>query len=258
MTSPSPAPLEQLRPDQIAAKARHPGLLILPVSPAWEWHSYHLPVGTDALIAEEIAARMAARLDAIHCRALSLGLDEVRDARFKASQGLPPEAHIFGMNYPTLPVASEYTSPEVMRALLVDRISTARRSGFRKVVLLNHHGGCGQVPLLDALAGELTDSTFTVLSLQTRADDLFPLASAFWVGGHAGLAETMQLMAFRPDLIDLDALPPGPLQAAVQGILHDQPVIPEQAHPRHADPVTAQAWGDYVVGQLVALVNARL
>ncbi len=257
MNPDAPRPLECLRPDQIAAKARDPGLLILPISPAWEWHSYHLPVGTDALIVEEIAARMALHLGALHCRALPLGLDEVRDESFKASQGLPRDAHIVGMNYPGLPVASEYTEPDVMRALVVGRVNAARRTGFRRVVLLNHHGGRGQVPLLDRVAADLSAPGFDVLSLQTRADRNFPQASSFWVGGHAGLAETLQLMAFCPDLIEQTALPPGPLRAADAGILHDHPQIPDEVHPRHARPEIARAWGDYVVNQLVALVQAR-
>ena len=256
MNTVAPRPLEELRPDQIVAKVRDPGLLILPISPAWEWHSYHLPVGTDALIVEAIAARLATRLGALHCRALPLGLDEMRDETFKASQGLPPDAHILGMNYPGLPVASEYTEPDVMRALVAGRVNAARRTGFRRVALLNHHGGCGQVPLLDQVAADLSAPGFDVLSLQTRADRNFPQAASFWVGGHAGLAETLQLMAFCPELIELAALPPGPLRAAEAGILHTNPVIPDNVHPRHALPEIAGAWGDYVVNQLVAQLQA--
>lgn len=252
-------PLEFLRPGQILEKARHPGLLLIPVSPACEWHSYHLPVGTDAIIVEEVARRLAVRLQAVHCRVLALGLDEVRDAAFKSSQGIDPQAHVWGMNYPGLPVASEYTTARAMRAVVEARLQAVKASGFRRAALLNHHGGRGQVPLLRAIASAWTAPGFRVDLLETKADPGFApppeAARCFQVGGHAGLAETLQLMAFRPDLVDLDALPDGPLQAARCGILHDGPEIPAAFNPHRATREWARLWGDHVLDRLAAILG---
>lgn len=43
--------LEELRPRQIMAAVRRNGLVFLPISPCLEWHSWHLPLGVDGLIA---------------------------------------------------------------------------------------------------------------------------------------------------------------------------------------------------------------
>lgn len=254
MSDPDYPSLEYLRPAQVLALARDPGLVLIPVSPALEWHSFHLPLGTDAILVEEIARRLALRLRAAYFRVLPLGLDAPRDACFKAAQGLPPEVPVFGMNYPHLPLGSEYTTEPVFRALLEARLEAARSAGFRQAVLLNHHGGHGQMPLLDQVAAENSRGAFQVRSLHTRDADGFQPPPGqeypFDVGGHAGLAETLQLMAFRPDLIDLDTLPDGPLSAAAFGILHDQPEIPPAANPRRARIELARAWGDHVVDRL--------
>lgn len=260
MNSPCYPSLEYLRPRQILTLAHDPGLVLIPVSPAIEWHSYHLPLGTDAIIAEEVARHLAIRLRAAYFRVLPLGLDEVRDAQFKAAQGLPPHGRVFGMNYPNLPLASEYTTEPVFRALVESRLGVARAAGFRRAALLNHHGGHGQRPLLDRLAEAWTSDTFEVLSLDTLAGDDFrpPRGQehSFSVGGHAGLAETMQLLAFRPDLVDVQALPEGALGAAEYGILHDAPEIPAAANPRRATAEAARAWGDHVLARLAGRLQA--
>lgn len=240
-----------MRPQQIVAAAREPGLVLVPVSPAFEWHSLHLPVGTDAIIVEEIAQRLALHFHAVYFRALSMGLDEWRGAEFKAQQGLDPNAGVFGMNYPDLPLGSEYVEAFAMQSVLESRLRAIRASGFRLAVLLNHHGGCGQFPLLDRLASTWSADGFHVLSLNTRlGEDFQPppqFTHHFEFGGHAGIAETLHLMAFRPDLVDTNALPEGPLSAANAGILHHDPEIPASLNPRRAQVELAQAWGQHLL-----------
>lgn len=255
-------PMEWMTAGQIAAKAKHPGLVFIPVSPAFEWHSYHLPVGTDAIIAEEIAVRLATQFQACYFRALSCGLDEVRSDAFKKQQGIDPSTHVFGMNYPHLPLASEYISSTAMQSAVEARLAAVKGTGFWIAIIINHHGGCGQIPLLHKIACQWSEPSFHVESLHTLAFARFqpppPCERFFSVGGHAGLAETLQLMAFRPDLVDLDALPEGPLSAAETGILHDGPIIPASAHPRLASTRLAQAWGLDLLNNMAQHVAACL
>jgi len=254
--------VEYLRPGRMVEMARDPGLALIPVSPAFEWHSYHLPLGTDAIIAEEVAARLAQRFGAAWFRVLSLGLDSVRDQAFKLSQGLDPAAHVFGMCFPTVPLASEYITIPAMRAQVEARLQAVKGSGFRCAALVNHHGGEGQVALLQDLAAAWTTPSFRVGFLATAAGpDFRPppgTGASFHVGGHAGLAETLKLMAFRPDLVELSALPEGPLRAGELGILHSEPVIPAAFNPRQARAEWARAWGDHVMERLAAQVRSLL
>lgn len=251
-------PLEFMRPHRIMELARDPSLVLIPISPALEWHSYHLPVGTDAIIAEEVAGRVAQNLGAAYCRVLSFGLDEIRSKAFKRSQGLDPNLQVFGMNYANLPVASEYSTPPIIRKVVTARINALRQTGFRCVALVNHHGGRGQIPLLHAIADRLSTSSFRVISLHTAAGPDFEPSEPkehFYAGGHAGVAETMQLMAFRPDLVDTSLLPEGPLRAWEYGILHDYPMIPSNLNPRLTNRERAQEWASHVVQRLTSAVR---
>ncbi len=62
---------------------------------------------------------------------------------------------------------------------------------------------------------------------------LTPIHEHMTTGGHAGLSETLNLMAFHPELVDLTQLPEGELSVRQLGILHGQPTIEAQYNPRH-------------------------
>jgi hypothetical protein len=57
----------------------------------------------------------------------------------------------------------------------------------------------------------------------------------------------MVALAFRPDLVDLAAVPAGELTVRRSGILHDRPVIEERWHPRHADRAVARRVRESIV-----------
>lgn len=239
--------VEEFLPHEILAFARNPGIAFVPVSPLFEWHSWHLPVGVDGMIAEAVASRLAGRLGAAWFRVLPLGLDEVRSEGFKKSQGLDPATSVFGMNYPALPLQSEYAEAEELRRLLSARLCIARAAGFRHVFIINHHGGCGQMETLSEAAALYQTEAFRVEVLRTVEFDRYqPPAGREKIlrtGGHAGIAETIQFCAFYPDAVDLSQLPEGPLCAAENGILHSGPEISEEFNPRRTDLSIARDWG---------------
>jgi creatinine amidohydrolase len=244
-------PVEEMRPGEVAARALAGRPVFVPVSPCLEWHSYHLPLGVDGLIAEAVACRLAAQTGGCYCRCLSLGLDEIRSAEFKHRQGLPRDADVFGMNFPGLPVGSEYVDAEAFRAVVRARLAMLRRSGFTVAIIVNHHGGSGQRETLEREAREMSDAALRVHVLQVQQFGPRDLPDderrALSVGGHAGLAETLQLMAFRPELVDMRALPDGELSVAASGILHSGAHIPVEDNPHRATLSCAQKWGAAVV-----------
>ena len=199
------------------------------------------------MIVEAIAQRLAERLGAAWFRVMALGMDEERSTAFKQSQGLDPALPVFGMSYPGLPLQSEYVGQAEFSKVVEARLHVACAAGFRHVFILNHHGGTGQVETLCRAAGAHQDFICRVEVMPTRAFDTFTppdeASLSLRVGGHAGLAETLQYMAFYPESTDVSQLPEGSLAAAELGILHDQPVIPATFNPRRADPQLAQAWG---------------
>jgi len=251
--------IEELWPREVLRAARAPGIVFIPVSPRFEWHGLHLPMGTDGIIAEAMAAELARRFKAVYFRVLPLGLDEVRTRAFKRMQGLPLDAHIFGMNYPTLPLPSEYCTRATLTALLRARLALVRTAGFRWAFVVNHHGGRDQNPTLEELtrmassddfgAALLTVSRHCTLRLEGRQ------AQMLRVGGHAGISETIQLMAVRPELVRTERLPQGRLSAALTGVMHNAPIVPAAYNPRHADARLAARWRRNVLDNMTAAVR---
>ncbi|RPI96760.1 MAG: hypothetical protein EHM32_02580, partial [Spirochaetales bacterium] len=133
-----------------------------------------------------------------------------------------------------------YCRPPEMTAAITNRVESLKRTGIRRVFLMNHHGGAGQFDLIDGLAASLSDGKTAVYGLKTyQFNDLAEADGWTDVGGHAGCAETLWVMAFRPDLVDLERLPEGPLGVYPFGILHDQPVIETRWNPRNVDSEVA-------------------
>jgi len=216
----------------------------------------------DGLIAEAVSSRLAERFGAAWFRVLSLGMDDVRDDNFKQTQGIDPSEYVFGMNYPALPLRSEYAEADDLRRLVGARLRTAIAAGFRYVFVINHHGGCGQMDTLIRTANECQTDTCRIEVLQTVTFNRYspPPGSEFYlkVGGHAGLAETIQFMAFYPDAADMTQLPEGPLRASETGILHDRPDIAAEFNPRQADPAIADAWGRCLLDSMEAHIRQRI
>jgi len=251
--------IEELRPKQILEKIRKPGAVFVPVSPLIEWHSYHLPMGVDGLIAEGAAAALAEEFDTVCCRCIPMALDGSRTAEEKQAWGLDPQTDVFGMNFPGLPLMTETHTPELLAGMISARLTALKSSGFRFAFLVNQHGGAGQNETLMKTAKTFSDENFTVEVLRVPQFNTFheegERALHLKVGGHAGLCETLQLMAFRPELIDLNELSEGVLSVAQTGILHGKPEIEAEFNPRNALPDIAAQWRSSTLENMAAHVR---
>ncbi len=235
-------PFEEMRPGEIQEAIAKGPYAFVPVSPMIEWHSYHLPMGTDGLISEAICSLMAGKLGGVWFRPLSLGLDSWRGDQQKERWGFDSEEKVFGMNFPDVPLTSEYCKVEELKVAVRNRVEALRGIGVKHLFLLNHHGGEGQIPAIEELGKELTDDDMTVHGLKTyQFNDLTSDDGFFGVGGHAGYSETTWLMAFRPELIDLTRLDPGELSVRDMGILHSKPVIEEEWNPGNVSSLVANS-----------------
>ena len=243
-------PADEMRPHEIIAARDASGCAFVPVGPTFEWHSFHLPVGTDALVAEAVCRMAAERVGGIWFRPLSFGLDAWRNADELRAWGLREDERVYGMRFPDLPLTSEYSERAEMEAAVRNRLTALRGTGFRHVFLVNHHGGRGQIATLEALAEECSAEGFGVHAVRTyQFSDV--RHESMRVGGHAGLSETTWVLAFRPELVDLARQPDGELSVCRTGILHGQPVIEEQWNPRHASMAVAAALRASVVENFV-------
>jgi len=245
-----------MRPGDILQAIKNGPYAFVPVSPMIEWHSLHLPLGTDALISEAICQLMSEKVGGVWFRPLSLGLDSWRDKDQKEMWGFKPEEEVFGMNFPDVPLTSEYCQVAEMKKIVKNRVNAIKKIGLKHVFLLNHHGGKGQFPTIEELGRELTDDTLKVHGLKTyRFNDLTTGEGFHSVGGHAGYSETTWLMAFRPELIDLTKLNPGKLSVRKTGILHSKPVIEEEWNPRNVSYTVANKLRERVTDNFTAYID---
>lgn len=151
-----------------------------------EQHGPHLPLNTDLLIAQGIVdaalARLPAAIPALALPALPIGHS-------------PEHAAFPG----TLTVA-----PETLLALGRDVAVSLHRSGIRRLVLFNAHGG--NPPVLELLAVELRARLHMLVAVPALwgADGLpaglvAPEEAAY--GIHGGAIETALILHLRPDLV---------------------------------------------------------
>jgi len=249
-------PFEEMRPDEIQVALKKAPLAFIPVSPMIEWHSYHLPMGTDGLICEAICKIMAEKVGGVWYRPLSLGLDSFRNDELKEMWGFNKSDEFFGMNFPELPIKSEYCKSSEMEGIIKNRIQSLTGSGIKHIYLLNHHGGEGQFQLIESVAYSLTNETTKVHGLKTyQFNNLTDKDGYYKVGGHAGFQETTWLMAFRPDLVDLSKLPEGELTVRTTGILHNKPVIESKWNPRNVSFNIANLLKNRVIDNFINYIS---
>ena len=163
---------------------------------ATEQHGPHLPLATDTLIADALAARLAARIDgAVALPALAVGCSSEH-------LGFPG----------TLDV-----TPDTLVAILTDVLRSLARHRVTDAFVFSAHGGnvatlAAALPRLRAAVPELRVTASADLDALTRR--LHEEARGFGVspeaaGHHAGEIETSIMLALHPELVRVDELAPG-------------------------------------------------
>ncbi len=164
-------------------------IVVVPIG-SIEQHGPHLPVQVDALLVSEVARRAAARV-AAHEPIVVLPTIWAGLAEHHMSLG----------GTLTLDLATFF-------ALVRCVVGSLVRSGFRRILVLNGHGG--NIAALTALVGELSSEMKLPIALATYwllAPEAFAKILERQSGvQHACEAETSMLLAIRPDLVDMTQL----------------------------------------------------
>ncbi|MCP5153229.1 MAG: creatininase family protein [Ectothiorhodospiraceae bacterium] len=180
-----------LKAYELRERAAQDAILIVPCG-STEQHGPHLPVQVDALLATEVSKR-AARLVAeeapvVVAPTVWCGL---------------AEHHMALGGTITLDHATYH-------ALLRCVCRSAVRHGFRRILLMNGHGG--NINALNVIAGELsvelgapiaTGTYWTITGIAKAFREILEKQENV---RHAGEAETSMLLALRPDLVDQEAM----------------------------------------------------
>lgn len=166
---------------------------VLPTA-AIEQHGAHLPIITDALLCETIARRAAER------------------AATQAPVVVAP-ALVYGSSHHHRPFPGvlSLTSEHYMAAV-VDLLEGLVLSGFKRLVVLNGHGGNTEalgvvaLDLVNRLGHPVAVATAPYWEIARSALTAQGLIADGLIPGHAGRFETSLVLALRPDLVDREAL----------------------------------------------------
>lgn len=172
---------------EIEALDKNSGVVILPIG-AIEQHGPHLPVITDTLIVTHILELTMQRLP-----------DEVRAWALPAINYGKSNEHIAFPGTITLTL-------QTLNALLHEVAASLKRAGFRRLALLNGHGG--NVAILEATARDIRVATGLMcfcLQPALLVDAPFEItAQERRFGIHAGELETSMMLAIAPELVKLE------------------------------------------------------
>ena len=184
--------LEELFPEQLQTRLELCPALVLSFGTI-EWHSHHLPLGLDGLVAQALGEQVAERIGAV-----------VAPVSYWAAGGVP---------YPyTLQLPGSLIEP-----LLLAIFEQFAAIGFRVIVALTGHFGLEQTLILKRAALQVMRHTSVAILPLTEYDLTTDLG---YSGDHAGVGETSLLLALRPELVRLDAVP---ADAPLDGVLGIDP-----------------------------------
>lgn len=184
----------KLRADQLRERAARDAIVIVPIA-SLEQHGPHLPVEVDTLLGETIAARAAEKIAA---RAQGVVVLPV------LWTGLSEHHMSFGGTI-TLDNAA-------FAAVVEGVVRSVQRHGFRRIVLLNAHGGNENA--LRAITDDLTPKLrLPIVQFTYWYAAAVAIAKILEKQGgltHACEAETSMMMAARPELVAHDRIPREP------------------------------------------------
>ncbi|WP_051231440.1 creatininase family protein [Kaistia adipata] len=179
---------EELSSPEIDALDRDRTVFVLPIGSV-EQHGRHMPVGTDTMLAESVALGAAARLAG---RAVVM----------------PPPWYGFSAHHMRFP-GTVTLRAETLMALVGDIVGSLVEHGFRRILVVNGHGGNGGViDVLGSTLGHRFHGKARIACLtyfQLAREAIARLRESGPGGmGHACEFETAMMMAVREDLVHLD------------------------------------------------------
>ena len=178
---------ENMTSPEIGALDRDKTVLLLPLG-AVEQHGNHMPVGTDSMIAHALCLAVAGRRE--------------------ETVVLPPPWYGLSAHHMSFPGSITLSASTVM-AVVSDIVRSVAGHGFRRVVVLNGHGGNGG--LVDVLSSTLGHEFYG--SARIAGVTYFQLArgridsirtSKSGGTGHAGEFETSVMMHLAEAIVHID------------------------------------------------------
>lgn len=206
--------LERLAWPEAAELFRRDPLVVLPIGAAAKEHGPHLPLGTDRVLADYLAARVAERVPCVVAPAVTYGY-------------YPSFAHFPG---------STHLEAATFGAAVREIVLSLHRHGPRRFLILNT--GISTFPVLEVVARDLRRGRCVLVGV-TRIEDLGGRALDGLLrqpaGSHADEYETSLMLAIAPDAVRRDrTVREIPDRPKVRGLFVPAP-LPGPAQPTRTD-----------------------
>jgi creatinine amidohydrolase len=225
--------LEHMTWNEAQAALADQRLLVIPIGTI-EQHGPHLPLGSDAIVAFELARRVARRHGSV-----------VAPAMYYAARSSPRSGG-GGRSFP----GSTGVTGRTLIALVHDVTSEFFRTGFRRIAYLNGHYENSQL-VYEALTEAIEPYQQTCKAImvnwweQIRPEDIgriFGEDFPGWEAEHAGVAETSLMEELRPELVRTALKGEGGTPRLASYDIFPPPgdVIPPNGVPWRSDPASPQ------------------
>jgi creatinine amidohydrolase len=188
--------------EDLNALAAGEAIVVLPVA-SMEQHGPHLPVGVDTVLCEAVCRRAAERVAAPPANPDPLVFE------------MPPRPVVVaptlwcGMAEHHMSFGGTFTFDiPTYRAVLLAFLRSILRAGFRRVAIVNGHGG--NMSALNAFLPDLQRETqlrlYATTYFMLAVEEMKPLLDRQNGVRHACEVETSMMMALTPDLVKSDRL----------------------------------------------------
>ncbi len=194
---------ELLRPTEIVAERERCPVVYVPIGPL-EWHSLHMPLGTDGLNAAAVAKGVAERVGGVVLPTFFWGTERERPQDMVTDLGFEKGSYVVGMDFPANILPSLYCREEFLALLVRELVGLLIRQQYKLIVLVNGHGARNHLDTLERLAIEFSAASPARVLLATAWPSKGDLDT---FTGHADAGETSVMMALTPDSVDVSALP---------------------------------------------------
>ncbi|WP_461864629.1 creatininase family protein [Thermococcus sp.] len=177
--------MENLTWDEFERIRKEISTVILPIGSV-EAHGRHLPLGTDVFAPVEIAERVEAKLKEMGIELLVA----------------PPiwYGHSFVLN---LFPGTVNVRADTLRRYIRDVAGEFAEEGFRRIILLNGHGG-NYHPLIEAAEEVAERYNVEIWLINWWIDFREDILSICSSQGHAGEDETSVILAIKPELVKME------------------------------------------------------
>lgn len=184
--------LERLFPNEIKDRIAQMPILVIPLGTI-EWHSHHLPLGLDGLVATAVSEQIAERANAV-----------LAPVSYWAVGGVP---FPYTLNMPA----------SIIEPVLEAVFEQYSAMGFRVIVAFTGHFGIEQtISVKRAALAVMRRSEAAILPVAE-----YDLTSDIgYTGDHAGIGETSLMWAVNSNLVHLDSVP---ATTTLEGIIGEDP-----------------------------------